>query len=518
MEEKHDKESSTASKPGSKKLKNKLLDYFNDNFSNVLSNEHWMYTVIFVLGAFVLAILSLFQGNVAVLTVATFISTILAFTFGILFVLSNMDSFREKILHASIKKRAIWLLISSGIATGIFISIYIPSLSLPDDFRLEIILPISYMLVFFGWNFIQIFFIRKGMETISTKVENWAFQHAKNEKEETSRSYPFLIIGIFAPVAFFVTIVIIFFIYPAGTIASLLANPFGIIVLSLWMLGIGLLLTVASLNLFATHRMTIQHGTPTIFGSLLHMFFWIYVVYRSYSFISATNNFFAGVDALSNLDKFIDILLMLASLFLLFKGLGNKLKRSSFFNKDNLPFIAYVFALIVVMGRISLVLGIPSSGVITPLSQSLVAAMNNLLMMSVAIVFYFLYFKPKLEELNYVEKDTYTLHEVNELLDDFRRRMVHVGHISGEQGRSTLQEFLKDHELVLPEDEETGDGMRPARQEKDKDTPITQDGEVNTDVESGRTGDGDTGDGNDTPNPSDQDKYPMEKPKKKNEK
>ncbi|MHA1681313.1 MAG: hypothetical protein ACTSUE_09910 [Promethearchaeota archaeon] len=437
----------------------KLRVMVNKNFSNILSKEHWVYTLIFFVSVLVLSLFSLIESSLAVLTVVIFISTTLIIMFAILFVMSNMKSFESRILKCEMRTKLGWLGLVSLISFGIFIVLYLVSLPLGAGFRLEAVLPIVYSVVFVGWNFIQIFFIRKGLEGVSSRMEGRFIKESMNVDDKKKVSRPMVVLSMIGPIAGQAGLVTILFVNPNNTIDTLQSSAIGVLILGLWMIGMFLVLIIAMFNIRATHNLTIKHGTPSVFAPVLHALFWFYIIYRSYAFIVAMNKSLAGIGEMTVSDRLVDSIFIVVSLFLLFKGLGSKLKRTSFFTKHTLPFMAYLLSMIVVMGRISLILGIPVGGALVPLSQSIIAAVNNLMMMSVAIIFYFIYFKNKLEDLHYLEKDTYSVREVNEILGDFLGVLKDERFLTNDySAEKALVEFLLTKDLQLDGDEDGGDG------------------------------------------------------------
>ncbi len=425
----------------------KLQEYLAKNFSNVFSETHWPYTLVFFIAAVFLAFLQFFKG-VATLTVGLFVATSFIITFGIFFALSNLKSLEPHIIKGATRKKLSIFLLVLAISMGITIIGFITSSILPPQYHFDIALPVAFIIVYFGWNFIQIFFIKNGLEIVSMKAEKRAFRNLATVESKRSSASTVVWLSIFAPFGMQIGILAFLLGGSTDTVANLWSNVVGQIVFMSWFGGTFFLLVIASLYILAIHRQTVKHDTPSVFAPLMHLLFYVYILFRGFGFINAMSKAILG-QTTSFIDQVLDAILLVFTLLLLFKGLGSKLSKTSVFTLNNLPFIAYMFATVVIMGIMSLVLGISVGGSTVPIPQGLVSAINNLMMMSVAVIAYFLYLKRKLMQEDYLERDNYSAHEVSVLLggfvDELTRRNPSVDKIST---RAILDAYLLSKELV----------------------------------------------------------------------
>nr|MDO8110907.1 hypothetical protein [Candidatus Sigynarchaeota archaeon] len=435
-----------APKPASERTE-KLMKFVNDNFSNVFSRSHWVYTIIFFIAALFIAILRWFNNS---LPFAIYIATSLVFTFFILFVISTLDSAAPLVLEGTNFKKLIIFLVIFGISIGLAVLAILGTNNLPTQYQLITMLPAIYMLVFFGWNFIQIFFIKKGLEDVSLKVEKKAFSTATSTDDKKGKGTGFLVLGIAVPFAMLAGVIGLLFMDdntgPTRSSGYLLwDSTYGQLVLLAWLAGMFILLGVASFNASLLFKQTVKHGTPSVFSSFIHMFFFIYILFRSYQFINAAGKAFRGSGTVSWANDLLDAVIMVITLLLLFKGLGSKLSRSSMFSQKNLPFASFLFATVVIMGNMVPILTINVESI-----QSIVSAGNAFMMMATAIIYYFLYLKRKLMQSDYLERDMYSLHEVQEMFAEYSDTLAGKFTMDKATIRTEMEKFLIRKDIPAP--------------------------------------------------------------------
>ncbi|MFX0098677.1 MAG: hypothetical protein ACFFCS_03780 [Candidatus Hodarchaeota archaeon] len=429
------------------KKQNKLLVFLNNNFGNIFSREHYLYTLTFFVAAIILAILQFFPTSVP-LTVGLCISTSLLLTFVIMFVLSNLKGTEDYVIGRNLKKKALTLLILGLISVGLCVLFFLLSMDLPKLYRYDISLPWVFIIISFVWNAIQIFFIRKGLEDISLKIEKMSFNSGKDYEKKTSSANMFLVIGIIVPIVVQVLLLVYLFSNPGAILNNLIIDVFGQMILIGWIGGGSLVIALATFNIYIIHRMSIKHDTPSIFGPMLHMLFWVYILYRSYSFINSAGKTFAIQDIPLG-DQIIDALIMVLSLLLLFRGLGKKLSRVSLMSKKNIPFLAYSFALIVIMGKVALLIGVQTGTSFEKVPQALLSTILALLDIGVAILFYFIYIKKIMMYHNYLERDTYSVHEVAGLFNEYTDIIIEdMPRLDGVGVKQAMKDFLVRKEIV----------------------------------------------------------------------
>lgn len=400
----------------------RILDLVNTQFANIFSETHWPYTVIFFVCAMFIAMLRFFPGPVTLL-VGIFITVTLAISFGFMFAFSNIPRLATPITTGRPRRKVAMFGIFTGVATGTTVILFAAGEQLPPQYRPSLVLPVLFSIVFFAWNLIQIFFIARGLYAVSFKAEAAAFKGIDATGVKESKGRLVLVLAVVAPFAGLGGLVAAFLSGAVTSMNALVANPVGQLVFVAWLAAMILVIAVASLHATATFNATVKHETPSVVAPVVHLLFFTYILFRSYGFMNALSKALTSTE-ISFVDNLTDAAILVLTLLLLFKSLGSKLGKSSVFTKTNLPFITYAFVIVVVMGTMSLQLGITSGPVTIQLPQAWVNAINNLGMMAVAIVYYFLHVRHKLAQEGYLERDAYSAHEVEVLIDEFARQLA----------------------------------------------------------------------------------------------
>ncbi len=434
-------------KPRSKAAE-QITKFVNDNFSNVFSITHWVYTLCFFVMALFIAIMRFVPDS---LLFTLYVATSLVLEFFILFVISSWDASAMLVLGGTAFRRLLLFIVLFGASIGITALAFYGSKSFPVQYQLDTMLPVLYMLLFFGWNVIQIFFIKKGIEDMSAKVEQKAFKGETSTEGKKDKGVAFLALGLVVPFGMFIGVLALLFFDDTSSGYLLWNHPLGQVVFIAWLAGMVILLGAASFNAMVLYKQTVKHETPSVFSSVVHMLFLVYILFRSYQFINALGKSFQDPNqGMSLASDLLDACIMVLTLLLLFKGLGSKLSRASLFNKNNLPFMTFLFSSAVIMGNMVLVLGIQVGGAAVKVPQATVSAVNGFMMMAVAVIYYFLYLKHALMRRDQLEKDTYSLHEVQRLFVEYTDTVA--GRYAMEKAglRADMERFLLEHEIDVP--------------------------------------------------------------------
>jgi hypothetical protein len=405
-------------------IKGKIDDFFH----KIFSPKHLMYTIVFFLVILIITILSLSPapnlGN-AVL----FFATTFSLTFLILMVIGIFPQTHPYLLSSVKKfepKKIVSLSVSLGISLIITLVYFLlgSSSQLPIQFMgWDFLLPSFFIIIYFGWNIVQIFFLRVLFEDFSTKMNERIIINKDDIKKNEYKSMVFLIISLIIPILIQIATfygLISFFepLNPSDPIDSLYWF-FG------WNISMYILIFLISWRLIVLFIKGVKNGTPNIFLSVFHILIWLYIWYKSFSFIysfrSATQNL--GIDIFRVL---IDILLMSFTAILVLKGLGDKLYRFKIFNQNNIAFFLFAFTILYIEGQVIMILGAGSiSGTYT--SRSQVNLVNNFLILLVTIIFYWWYSEYILERNGLIFKKNFKKDEVIKIVQDFKSYLENSG-------------------------------------------------------------------------------------------
>ncbi|MFX0019407.1 MAG: hypothetical protein ACFFBT_14320 [Promethearchaeota archaeon] len=420
-------------------------------FHRLFEHSHIIYTILFFLIIIVITVLSLYPkediGNIVLIVTISFTLTYLILMFISMIPQMEAQIFSKERKH-TIKKLTI-LMITFGICL-ILILIYFffgSSSQIPVQFLgWDIILPYSCVIIYFGWNLIQIFFIRKIMVSISNKANDILI--TRNRESNISRiySYVFLTIGLILPIVFqlstYFGLLNYFEIQSPGDSLEPIYWFNG------WNIAMYIIIIITSYKVINLFIKSIKNETPNVFSSLFYIFIWLYLWYRSFSFIWS----FRRVTEIHGFDFFrvvIDILLMILTAILVLKGLGGKLFRFKIFTPNNLSFFLFAFTILYFEGQIIMIIGAGSiSG--TYASQSQISLVNNFLIILITVIFYWWYSEFILERNNFIFKENFKQEEVISLIKDFKKYLESTGALEADKiSDFEFQNFLKSRKLKL---------------------------------------------------------------------
>ncbi|TFF98049.1 MAG: hypothetical protein EU541_07340, partial [Promethearchaeota archaeon] len=332
----------------------KIKDFINKNFYEIFNDSHLVYTLIFFISAFLIALLSLFPySNVG--NVVLFLSTSTSFTYILLMLISLIPTL-EKYLFSKEKKFDKYKIIGFfGVYSISFIIVLIyfifgPSANLTIEFMgWDILLPSLFIVVFFGWNLLQILFLRSGMEILSENIENKIFPRSKSIETKETFSLIFLILAtLIAPLL--QLFLILFYIPSYSSLGGDLFIWFIIVNVLIF-----LIISITSWRLISLFLKSKKNNTPNIFSSLFYIFIWLYIIYRIFSFFNSLRG--EGKVGTNIFTSLIDILLMVITAGLVLRSLGGKVIGAVIFNKNNMPFFLYAFTMLYIQGQIIMITG-----------------------------------------------------------------------------------------------------------------------------------------------------------------
>ncbi|MFO7796340.1 MAG: hypothetical protein ACQERB_12545 [Promethearchaeati archaeon] len=393
----------------------KIKDFINKNFYEIFNDSHLIYTLIFFISAFLIALLSLFPytniGN-AVL----FLSTSISLTYILLMFISLIPTL-EKYLFSEEKRFGRYKIIGFfGVYLISFIIILIyfifgSSANLTIEFMgWDILLPTLFIVVFFGWNLLQILFLRSGMEILSEKIENKIFPRSKSIETKETFSLIFLILAtLIAPLL--QIFLILFYIHSYSSLGGDLFIWF-IIVNTL----IALIISITSWRLISLFLKSRKNNTSNIFSSLFYIFIWLYMIYRIFSFFNSLRG--EGKVGANIFTSLIDILLMVITAGLVLRSLGGKIVGAVIFNKNNMPFFLYAFTMLYIQGQIIMITGAGNLvGIFSNRNQ--VNLVNNFMIFIISFGFYLWYSSYMLQRKGLIERTLFTREEIIQILFDY---------------------------------------------------------------------------------------------------
>jgi len=432
------------------KIKIKLDKYFH----KIFSPSHFAYTIFFFIEVLIL-IVFYFLGSTTLGNIGLFLATVFSLSFILLMFIGVSSKFESYLFSKSLDQQKTMIFIATLGFSFIVILLYFlfgSSTQIPIQFiGWDYILPGFYILVYFGWNLAQIFFLKTSFEDIAFKANDKILTDSNSNRNKYF-SIIFLILAISISIltqlgTYFAFVP--FFEPQTPTDSSL-------IWFNGWNIAMYVVIFFISYRLVFLYIKSINNNTPNIFSSIFFVLVYLIIWYRSFSFInsfrSVSSALVAGIDAFR---AFIDIILMIFTAILVIRGLGSRTFKFRIFNPNNLAFFLFAFTLIYIEGQIVMITGAGSiSGTYTNRSQ--VNLVNNFAVLLITIIFYWFYSEYTLKKNGLILKQNFNQKEVIEIVTDFKSYLINSGALDLEKINDwEFQNFLKDKNLAVEKERES---------------------------------------------------------------
>ena len=464
-------------KPKSKSII-KIQELLDKYFYRIFNESHLLYTIIFFISAILIALISLIPdwGDLIL-----FLATTISLTFIFLMFFGLIPKLNEFLFSTDKKfdrNKIFGFLIAFGISFVIILVYFLLGHSTQLTIQFlgwDLILPTIFILIYFGWNLIQIFFLKVGFEDLSVKINNKVLP--KSELSETKKyiAIIFLILGLAAPILMQIGTLYGFWSYFAPEIEG---GPLDNLYLYIgWNAVVFIIIGITSWRLISLYLKSKKNETPNVFSSMFYIFIWIIIWYRVFSFTNALR----GATQTTGTDIFttiLDVLLMVATAILVLKGLGDKAYSSRILNVNNMPFFLFAFTFLYIEGQIIMITGAGSlPQFFTDRNQ--INLISNFLMIIITIAFYIWYSEYVLERKGFIMRKHYNQEEVITIITDFKEYLKNNEALDTNKiGDKEFQDFLQMKKLEIK-------GIRLIETElkKDKEEEMTSQKEGEAEIE-----------------------------------
>ncbi|MHA1318640.1 MAG: hypothetical protein ACTSQ1_02380 [Promethearchaeota archaeon] len=427
----------------------KIMIKLDKYFHKIFSPSHIAYTIFFFIEVLLL-IVFYFLGSTTLGNVGLFLATVFALSFILLMFIGISSRFESFLFSRSLDQHKTIIFVSTLGFSFVIVLLYFllgHSTQIPIQFiGWDYILPGFYIIVYFGWNIAQIFFLKTEFEDIALKVDERVISDS-NANRNKYFSMIFLILAISIPILTQVGTYFAFipFFEPQNSTDSSL----------LWFNGWNIAMYVAiffiSYRLVFLYTKSVKNDTHNIFSSIFFVLVWIIIWYRSFSFI----NSFRSVSSAPGIDAFrafIDILLMISTAILVIRGLGSRTFKFRIFNPNNLAFFLFAFTLIYIEGQIVMITGagfIPA----TYTNRYQVNLVINFAVLLITIIFYWVYSEYTLKKNGLILKQNFNQKEVIEIVTDSKSHLINSGALDSEKINDwEFQNFLRNKKLIVEEE------------------------------------------------------------------
>ena len=426
----------------------KIMIKLDKYFHKIFSPSHIAYTIFFFIEVLLL-IVFYFLGSTALGDIGLFLATVFALSFILLMFIGISSRFESFLFSRSLDQHKTIIFVSTLGFSFVIVLLYFlfgHSTQIPIQFiGWDYILPGFYIIVYFGWNIAQIFFLKTEFEDIAFKVDERVISDS-NANRNKYFSMIFLILAISIPILTQVGTYFAFipFFEPQNPTDSSLLWFNG------WNIAMYVVIFLISYRLVFLYFKSVKNNTHNIFSSIFFVLVWIIIWYRSFSFINSFRSVSSalGIDAFR---AFIDILLMIFTAILVIRGLGSRTFKYRIFNPNNLAFFLFAFTLIYIEGQIVMITGAGSiSGTYTNRSQ--VNLVNNFAVLLITIIFYWVYSEYTLKKNGLILKQNFNQKEVIEIVTDFKTHLINSGALDSEKLNDwEFQNFLRNKKLIEKE-------------------------------------------------------------------
>ncbi len=433
-------------------IMNKIQEFLDKYFHKIFNNSHFLYTIIFVLSSFLIALLS-FIPSPEVGTGILFLATTLSITF-IFLMLEGLIPQLEPYLFSPEKtfdlRKLIYFFINYFIAFAIVLPYFLMASSNQITIQFlawDVALPVIFLVVYFGWSLVQIFYLRIWFEDVSMKIENKIINKHGTSKTKGLIDLILLIVALIIPILLQLATFFGFL----SDFAPSPQKPFPLYaVCNIIVLVIIFITSWRLTTLFYKSR---KIGSSNSYSSMFYILIWLLIWFRTFSFLNALRGVVQSSSEGEAITRFIDILLMILTAFLVLKSLGDKVYDSVIFKANNMPFFLFAFTLLYIEGQIIMVTGAGSlTGVFADRNQ--INLITNFLVILVIVSFYWWYAEHSLERKGFIIKKKFYPEDVVLIVNDFRDYLEARGAIdSNKVGAPEVQNFLDAKNIKIKETE-----------------------------------------------------------------
>lgn len=427
----------------------KIQAFLDKHFHKIFNNSHFLYTIIFVLSSLLIALLSFIPipevGNVILFLASSFSLTFIFLMF------EGLIPQLEKYLFSAEKKLDRMKLIFFSANYLISIVLLLPYFLVGGSTQLvvqflgwDIVLPVIFIVIYFGWNLIQIFYLRIGFENLSVKTDEKILDKLGMGQTKELVDVVMVILALVTPV-----------LLQLGTFFGFLedfnqtSEDFTLFVA--FNIIIGLVIIFTSWRLGTLFYRSKKIGSSNSYSSTFYILIWLVIWFRSFSFLNSLKGVIQSSPDMEIISRLIDILLMVITSLLVLRSLGEKIYDSIILKANNLPFFLFAFTLLYIAGQIVMVTDAGSlTGVFANTNQINLA--NNFLIILITVSFYWWYAEHSLERKGFISKKRFYPEDVVLIVNDFKDFLETRGALDPNKlGETEVQNFLDSKNIKVQE-------------------------------------------------------------------
>jgi hypothetical protein len=303
------------------------------------------------------------------------------------------------------------------------------------------LLPGIFVIIFLGWNLIQIHFIKTSFHDLSMKVEKALITDQSNEAIKRTLSTIFLIIGFTIPLLLHSLTIVGFvpsfttFSGPTPTVEEQTALNIFIA----WIIFMYIIIIALGIWQIRIFNKSMINRKPNVFSNMLYIMIWVILWFRSFGFI----NTFRIVAGQTGSDIFLaigNVLLLVLTSFMVLRGLAERVKKTDLFSEDSIPFLVYALTIMYVAGQTIMIQG--EFG-----DKNSLDMFNNTILLVSGIIYYLWYSNYILQREGYIQRTLLTKLEVKSIIDELEEKIIKEVPDQSEKVEKQVEEILLKYEL-----------------------------------------------------------------------
>ncbi|MGV9199373.1 MAG: hypothetical protein ACOC4M_11200, partial [Promethearchaeia archaeon] len=305
----------------------KLKEIIDENFHKIFNESHLLYTLIFFLSALIISLISLLEvGNIG--NIVLFLATTISLTFLFLMVFSRIPQLEDYFFSTEKRfdRHKLYMFLLCLAPSLVIMILYFAlgaSADLPVEFLgWDLLLPPILIIIYFGWNIIQILFIKTGFEEISLSVNNKVMPSDIDRQKQITVMIVLLVIALIIPILMQIGSLYGLWDIFAPEEGEDPQDPFYWFMA--WNVGMFIIIAITSIWLILLSIKSKRNETPNIFSPMFYILIWIIIWYRSFNFIRTFSSEIeaGGTDIFSAVG---DILLLVFTAIMVLRSLGGKI-------------------------------------------------------------------------------------------------------------------------------------------------------------------------------------------------
>ncbi len=427
----------------------KIQAFLDKNFHKIFNNSHFLYTTVFLISSLLIALLSFIpgqvMGNVILFLVANFSLTFIFLMF------EGLIPQLEKYLFSTEKKfdlrKLIFFLVNFLISFVLILIYFLAGSSTQSAIQFlswDVVLPVIFVVIYFGWNVIQIFYLKIGFENLSVTTDEKILDKLGMGKTKELVDLVMVILALVIPI-----------LLQLGTFFGFLEDfnntSEDLTLFIAFNFIIGLVIIFTSWRLGTLFYRSKKISSSNSYSSTFYILIWLVIWFRSFSFLNSLKGVIQSSPDMDIISRLIDILLMIITALLVLKSLGDKIYDSIIIKVNNLPFFLFAFTLLYIAGQIIMVTGAGSlTGVFANANQ--INLINNFLIILITVSFYWWYAEHSLERKGFIMKKKLYPEDVALLINDFKEFLEIRGALNSDKvDESDIQNFLGSRNIKIQE-------------------------------------------------------------------